>query len=105
MAEDADPLEHFQQWLALIETIRILFGNNIKLYVLGLYYPKSHTRFFNRIQMWNQRQFRYSYDKNYITIPTDTIMTEPEDICYKIEPSEQGGSKIADQIAHYLFIY
>lgn len=99
LAEDAEPREQFHQWLNLVNAIQIQFyDSSIKIFVLGLYYPQTQTRFFDRIRQWNQWQ----KINKYTVISTDDIITESKDICYKIEPSNQGGSKIASKIVNYL---
>ena len=99
LAEDGDPRETFQHWLELVKSIRIRFGRSVRILVLGLYFPKSKQRFFDRIRQWNAWLLQ-NVDTSgaYNVIETSNVITETKDICYKIEPSEQGGAKIADLI-------
>lgn len=100
LAEDGEPREIFQQFLDLVKSIHIKFGDAITLIVLGLYYPPQKPRFHDRIKQWNVWLDEYKSSKEYKmnVIQTADFITDADDICYKIEPSAQGGQKIAHHI-------
>jgi hypothetical protein len=101
LSEDAETLSFFQRFLELVKSIHVKFdGTNGKaqLFVLNLYYPAAKPRFHDRIRQWNAWLDDHAVAADYTVIRTDSVMTEGDDICYKIEPSAQGGEKIAGLI-------
>ena len=97
----------FQRFLDLVKSIHVKFnkplhGDNTnsktQLFVLNLYYPAAKPRFHDRIRQWNAWLDEHAGAADYTVIRTDSVMTEADDICYKIEPSAQGGKKIAGLI-------
>ncbi len=101
LAEDIEPRELFQLCLKLVSEIRGL-SETARIYMLNLYYPKDKARFHARIAQWNAWLSEHADEHTYMTIQIDTVMTEPSDICFKIEPSAQGSEKIAQLIMESL---
>ncbi len=95
---DAETLEYFQIFLKLVKSIHVRFDRKMQIFVLNLYYPGSKKRFHDRIRQWNAWLDEHALTAGYTVIHTDSVMTEADDICYKIEPSPQGGEKIAGLI-------
>ena len=89
----------FRRFLELIESIHIKSNDNVSIFVLGLYYPAALPRFYDRIRQWNVWLDEHALSAGYTVIHTDSVITEASDLCYKIEPSAQGGKKIAGLIA------
>ncbi len=100
LSEDAETL--FQRFLELVKSIHVKFdstNSKTQLFVLNLYYPSSKKRFHGRIRQWNAWLDEHAAEAGYTVIHTDSVITADSDLCYKIEPSTQGGEKIAGLIA------
>lgn len=74
-----------------------------KIMLANLYYPQSvkYLRYRELIKKWNDLLFEYQNDPiNKINdiLDVSLIMTDINDFSLCIEPSEQGGTKIAKQI-------
>lgn len=74
-----------------------------KIILANLYYPQSvkYLRYKELIKKWNDLLFEYQNDPiNKINdiLDVSLIMTDINDFSLCIEPSEQGGTKIAKQI-------
>jgi len=99
LSEDAETL--FQRFLDLVKSIHVKFdstNNKTQLFVLNLYYPAAKPRFHGRIRQWNAWLDEHASSAGYTVIHTDSVITADSDLCYKIEPSAQGGEKIAGLI-------
>jgi hypothetical protein len=72
---------------------------NINLYILNLYYPLNnrYKKYYNSIKIWNNL-LEENKKIGYKLIQTNKIMTSPYDFVYDIEPSANGGKKIAEEI-------
>ena len=73
------------------------------LILLGLYYPQSkkYNKYHQTIQNWNTMVSKLGQKvQGYIAL--DGFITESDDIVSDIEPSEQGGKKIADAIISFV---
>jgi hypothetical protein len=102
----------FEKYIQLISDIKKRFNNekpnennnnnnnNINIIVLNLYYPftPSFKRFYPFIKQWNEL-LEVNQEKNgYQLLKIDSIIVDPDDLIYDIEPSFKGGKKIAEQI-------
>jgi hypothetical protein len=95
-----DKLNHiFGAYKNLIKSIRTKMDNS-NLILLDLYYPTNlkFAPYKDLISEWNKQIYSYSNENNIQVIKISGLLTTPEDFTFDIEPSNQGGSKIVQQI-------
>lgn len=92
----------FEKYIRLLEEISKQFPD-ANIIVLNLYYPlkPSYTIFHPAIKQWNQLLEDNHLAKGYSILRIDEIIVSEDDIVYDVEPSLQGGQKIADAISGY----
>lgn len=94
----------FAQWLTLVQTIKTQFPS-ARLAVLNLYQPAStvYTPYKPFIDQWNdlmqqQQQQTTGSKGQFILIDVHKLLTTAADFVSEVEPSTQGGAKIANAI-------
>ena len=75
----------------------------VKIVLLDIYYPENlqYKQFHSIIKEWNNMVYEFSENpknKIYKIIRISSHLTKPEDFTFGIEPSSNGGKKIADLI-------
>lgn len=72
---------------------------DIHIYVLNIYYPPCcrFKRYYNIITQWNNL-LNSLKSSNITIIPISEMLTEKDDFIFEIEPSKEGGKKIANKI-------
>lgn len=92
----------FEKYSRLITAIKKQFPD-ANIVSLNLYYPlkPSYKIFHPVITQWNQLLDDNRVTKGYSILKLDDVIVGEEDIVYDVEPSLQGGQKIANAIVHY----
>ena len=74
-----------------------------KIVLLDIYYPTSNqfSQYRPVIEKWNSLIANYARENSLGLLQISQSVTANEDFTLGIEPSEQGGEKIAQQIADY----
>lgn len=92
----------FEKYIRLIGAISKQFPD-ANIVSLNLYYPfkPSYKIFHPAIKQWNQLLHDNHLTKGYSILRIDNIIDSEDDIVYDVEPSLQGGQKIADLICSY----
>lgn len=90
----------------LVKSITIRFPNN-KIYLLDIYYPndEKYQIYHNIVSQWNNMLYNFALNNKNITgvLKISNILTKNNDFAFNIEPSQQGGYKIAEKIIHSFF--
>ncbi len=88
----------FDDYLALIKTIKSRF-QFAQLYVLNLYLPANprYQSYAKQVDQWNQLILTASVapDSSYTVVDLFSMLKEPNDFVYGIEPSATASEKIA----------
>ena len=98
----------FSSYKNLITSIQTKM-NRCKIVLLDIYYPQSseYAKFYSIIDEWNHMIYDYANDQqNHISdvLKVSQLLTQHNDFSHSIEPSLQGGKKIAEYIlSPYLF--
>ena len=92
----------FSSYKNLLKSIQTRF-TKAKIILLDIYYPNNLTykRFHSVIEEWNNMIYNYAKNpKNniYRVIRISNHLTQTDDFSYSIEPSFNGGKKIAELI-------
>lgn len=92
----------FDNYKKLVNSIQDKLPN-AKLILLDIYYPhgQSYHKFHTIIKEWNQMIYDYASKANsniYEVLKISDTVNEKNDFSYGIEPSSQGGDKIASLI-------
>ena len=91
----------FNDYMDFIKALRVKLSNS-KINILNLYMPSNprYLSYKTSIDLWNQLLKEYSskIGEMYNVINIDTLLTNPEDFVYDIEPSEIASQKIAEVI-------
>ena len=92
----------FSSYKNVLKSIQSRFTKS-KIVLLDIYYPRNLTynRFHSIIEEWNNMIYNYAKNpKNniYRIIRISNHLTQTDDFSYSIEPSFNGGKKIADLI-------
>jgi len=89
----------FQQYSTLILSLKSKFPNT-NIYLLNLYYPLDSTfkNLYVYIDQWNSLITEFAEKNGLKVIQTNKLLINNDDFTNSIEPSEQGGKKIADVI-------
>lgn len=92
----------FSSYKNLLKSIQSRF-TKAKIVLLDIYYPRNLTynQFHSIIKEWNNMIYNYAANpKNHIykIIRISSHLTQNEDFSFSIEPSSNGGKKIADLI-------
>ena len=89
----------FQQYSTLIHSLKTKFPNT-HIYLLNLYYPLDTTfkKIYPYIDQWNSLLEEFSEKNGLKIIQTNKLIINSNDFTNSIEPSEEGGKKIADVI-------
>lgn len=85
----------------LIKHIKEKF-NLSKISILDIYYPTSDNfkKYYKLIDEWNSFLEKISQDENITLLKISDKLKDPEDFIFEIEPSSNGGKKIADLITN-----
>jgi lysophospholipase L1-like esterase len=100
----------FDKYVELISAVKKTFYKNeneninINIVVLNLYYPfnPSYKIFHPFIKQWNNLLEANQKKLGYQLLKIDSIIVDPNDVIYDVEPSFQGGNKIAEQILNQI---
>ena len=89
----------FEKYNTLIGAITTKLPN-VKLVLLNIYYPANTSKYDSLIDKWNTNiQLEYdSNNKNIYILDLASLLKEPSDFVFNIEPSITGGEKIAHKI-------
>jgi len=92
----------FIAYKKLIKSIQTKLPN-ANLILMDIYYPNNliYKQYHNIISEWNNLLYNYSNElKNniYTVLKISSIVTQPEDFTFGIEPSSSGSKKIVDLI-------
>ena len=95
---DLDVLKVFKRYKQLLANILSEYPD-IYIYVLNIYYPPCcrFKRYYNIITQWNNL-LNSLKSSNIKLILISEMLTQKEDFVFEIEPSNQGGHKIANKI-------
>ena len=98
----------FEKYIQLISAVKKTFhknknendNENIKIIALNLYYPfnPSYKTFYPFIKKWNELLDANQEKHGYQLLKIDSIIVDPDDVIYDVEPSFKGGKKISEQI-------
>ncbi len=89
----------FKTYNSIIESISIKMPNS-NIILLDVYYPTSikYKKYYTIIQKWNDMLYhQYSYK----VLKISEYLTEDNDFIYDIEPSVNGGNKIANLLLSF----
>ena len=89
----------FEKYKTLIGAITTKLPN-VKLVLLNIYYPANTSKYDSLIDKWNTNiDLEYeSNNKNIYILDLASLLKEPSDFVFDIEPSITGGEKIAHKI-------
>lgn len=95
----------FESYIKLIKSIQMRLPK-ANLFLIDIYYPNNDTysKYNSIISEWNEMIYKYANDSNNnITgiVRISSFITKNEDFSFGIEPSSQGGTKIANNILTY----
>ena len=94
----------FSLYKDLVKSIGIRFPSN-KVYLLDIYYPynKKYKIFYPIVSKWNDKLYAFSTTEKNIggVIRISNLLTHPNDFSFDIEPSQEGGYKIANDILYF----
>jgi hypothetical protein len=92
----------------LVKSITIRCPNN-KLYLLDIYYPndEKYQIYYNIVSKWNQMLYAFALNNDNVSgvLQISNGLTTEDDFVYNIEPSLQGGYKIAEKIIQSFNIF
>ena len=77
--------------------------NECQIVLLDIYYPTSNpfTQYKPILEEWNTLLENYARENSLGLLQISKSVTAPNDFTLSIEPSEQGGEKIAQKILDY----
>jgi lysophospholipase L1-like esterase len=89
----------FEKYKTLIGAITTKLPN-VKLVLLNIYYPANTSKYDSLIDKWNTNiHLEYeTNNKNIYTLDLASLLKDPSDFVFNIEPSITGGEKIAHKI-------
>jgi hypothetical protein len=91
----------FDIYKDLVKSITIRCPNN-KIYLLDIYYPtdEKYKIYHNIVSKWNQMLYAFALNNKNVSgvLQISNMLKKEEDFAYNIEPSQQGGYKIAEKI-------
>ena len=91
----------FEKYKNLIDAIKTKLPNS-KLFLLNIYHI-NYSKLNPTIDLWNQLLNNYFYNNSVSGIvDVKSVVSQPTDLTFKIEPSESGGEKIAVKIRELL---
>lgn len=90
----------FSTYKKLVKSIQTRLPN-AKIVLLDVYYPNNmkYSRFHNILREWNDIVYSYS-DNVYDVLKISNYVNMPDDFSFEIEPSSNGGKKIAELIVN-----
>jgi len=97
----------FEKYTNLIDAIKTKLPNS-KLFLLNIYHTNDikYANLNPIIDQWNQLLNNYFYNDNKHLISgivdVKSVVSQPSDLTFKIEPSESGGEKIVVKIKELL---
>jgi lysophospholipase L1-like esterase len=92
----------FESYIKLIKSIQMRLPK-AKLFLIDIYFPynDNYKKYHSIISEWNEMIYKYANNsENNITgiIRVSSFISHYQDFSFGIEPSSQGGKKIADSI-------
>jgi len=97
-----DIIKLFNSYMEFLKILRIKLGN-AKLNIMNLYLPTNprYQSYKSSIDQWNKLINKYSnkIGEMYNVVDIHSLLTNPEDFVYSIEPSESASNKIANLIS------
>lgn len=98
----------FDVYKDLVKSITIRCPNN-KLYLLDIYYPndEKYQIYYNIVSKWNQMLYTFASNNDNVSgvLQISNGLTTEDDFVHNIEPSLQGGYKIAEKIIQSFYIF
>jgi hypothetical protein len=96
----------FGNYKKLIKTLKNKM-NKCKIIALDLYYPTSsvYVPYKDIIKEWNKKTYEFLIENNIEILPISKIMTNSRDFIFDIEPSKEGGEKIANAINNFSYTF
>ena len=94
--------ELFNKYSNFIDSLCVKM-NECKIILLDIYYPQNvnYRKFYKLISVWNQKLNKFAVSKDLQVICISEIIVHENDFIYDIEPSQEGGQKIAQLIINY----
>jgi hypothetical protein len=98
----------FDIYKDLVKSITIRCPNN-KIYLLDIYYPtdEKYQIYRNIVSKWNQMLHAFALNNNNVSgvLQISNVLTKDDDFVSNIEPSQQGGYKIAEKIIQSFYTF
>lgn len=93
----------FKAYKRLVKTIKTKM-DHVNLVLIDIYYPQNlqYTQYHPIIKEWNTFLDSFASEKSLPVMKISTLLIEPSDFTLSIEPSDNGGEKIANQIIQYI---
>lgn len=95
----------FENYVKVVKSIQARLPE-AKMILLDIYYPNNDTykQYHSIIEKWNKMVYDFAHKPEnnvYDTIEISKILTQQSDFSNEIEPSENGGEKIATSICRF----
>lgn len=92
----------FGSYKKLIKTLKNKM-NNCRIVALDVYYPTStpYLPYRDLIREWNNKIYLFLRENNIEVLQISQLLTNSRDFIFDIEPSKEGGEKIANAISKY----
>lgn len=89
----------FSAYKNLIKSVKNKLPN-ANIVLLDIYYPDNmkYKQYHSIINEWNSMIYNYADKNNYSTLKISTILTQPDDFSFDIEPSAIGSRKLVETI-------
>ena len=89
----------FAAYNKLIKSIKNKLPN-ANIVLLDIYYPDNMTykQYHSIINDWNQMVYEYAGKNGFSVLKISTVLTQPDDFSFGIEPSAIGSRKLVDTI-------
>jgi len=99
-SEDINPI--FDEYKNMIYSLKAKMDQS-KIILLTLYYPynSDYHLYYDMIKDWNKSLEKFAVNENLQILKTYNLLGKPEDFIHSIEPSIQGGMKIAQSILNF----
>jgi hypothetical protein len=98
----------FDIYKDLVKSITIRCPHN-KIYLLDIYYPtdEKYKIYYNIVSKWNQMLYTFALNNNNVSgvLQISNVVSKEDDFVSNIEPSLQGGYKIAEKIIQSFNIF
>ena len=100
--KEIDPISSiFRKYMDLVNTLQKKMDKT-KIILINLYYPtdEKYKKYYSGVKRWNELVGAFAEDKHLKVLNASIILTKPDDFTYEIEPSENGGEKLANEIVN-----